>query len=192
VRKALKVLVLSVALLPAQTAHFAADPSQTNIDFTLGSLLHTIHGTFKLQHGAIDFDPATGSIRGELVVDANSGASGGATRDHRMRKEILQSDKFPTIAFRPDRIDGRVAAHGTSSAQIHGVFSIHGTDHEILVPAQVHADGSEYDVTVNFSVPYVKWGMNNPSTLMLRVNDKVEITLRTALRLAGTPASLPY
>jgi hypothetical protein len=28
----------------------------------------------------------------------------------------------------------------------------------------------------------VSWGMKNPSTLMLRVNDKVEITIHTVVR----------
>lgn len=189
-KRVCSVLLLSGALLAAQTAHLLADPSQTDIDFTVGSLLHTVHGTFRLEHGAIEFDPANGAIGGELVVDARSGDSGGPARDHRMHKDILQSDKFPTIVFRPDRIDGRVVAQGKSVAQIHGVFSIHGADHEMIVPAEVQAHGGQYAVTVHFSVPYVRWGMKNPSTLMLRVSDKVEITLHTAFRLADSTASL--
>ena len=82
-----------------------------------------------------------------------------------------------------DRIDGRVAAQGKSATQIHGVFSIHGADHEMAVPAEVQAHSGQYAVTVNFSVPYVKWGMKNPSTLFLRVNDKVEITVRTVAHI---------
>jgi hypothetical protein len=31
-------------------------------------------------------------------------------------------------------------------------------------------------------VPYIKWGMKNPSTFILRVSDKVEITVETAAR----------
>jgi hypothetical protein len=34
--------------------------------------------------------------------------------------------------------------------------------------------------TVHFTVPYAKWGMKNPSTLFLRVNDSVEIDLMAA------------
>jgi polyisoprenoid-binding protein YceI len=186
------VLLFPAALLAAQSSHLAADPSQTDIDFTLASLLHTVHGTFKLEHGAVEFDPESGAIGGELVVDARSGQSGGPARDRRMHKEILQSDRFPTIVFRPDRMDGKVAAQGKSATQIHGVFSIHGADHEMVVPAEVHAQSGQYAVTVHFSVPYVKWGMKNPSTLMLRVSDKVEITLHTAFRLANATASLRH
>jgi hypothetical protein len=30
-------------------------------------------------------------------------------------------------------------------------------------------------VTTTFSIPYVKWGMKNPSSFVLRVSDTVEI-----------------
>jgi hypothetical protein len=39
--------------------------------------------------------------------------------------------------------------------------------------------GSQYDITAHFSVPYQKWGMKNPSTFLLHVDDRVEITLHT-------------
>jgi hypothetical protein len=42
--------------------------------------------------------------------------------------------------------------------------------------------GDKLSVTARFVVPYVDWGMKNPSTLFLRVSDKVEITIHTAAR----------
>jgi uncharacterized protein with GYD domain len=45
----------------------------------------------------------------------------------------------------------------------------------------VDATAGQYDVVGVFEVPYVSWGMKNPSTLMLRVNDKVEITIHTVV-----------
>jgi hypothetical protein len=54
-------------------------------------------------------------------------------------------------------------------------------EHEILLPATVDAAGGQYNVAATFEVPYVKWGMKNPSTLMLRVSDKVEITIHTVV-----------
>jgi polyisoprenoid-binding protein YceI len=105
-------------------------------------------------------------------------------RDRKMHNEILESDRYPDIAFRPDRIEGAVATQGKSSVRVHGMFSIHGVDREITVPAEVEIAADRWTAAVHFTVPYAKWGMKNPSTLFLRVNDSVEIDLA----MAGTVA----
>jgi polyisoprenoid-binding protein YceI len=167
--------------IPSQPRSLVIDPAQTTVEFTLGSLLHTVHGDFRLKRGTLSFDPRSGRASGELVVDATSGESGSPARDKRMHAAILESAKYPEIAFRPDRVDGNVAPQGKSVAQLHGVFAIHGAEHEILLPITVDAAAGQYTVDGIFEVPYVSWGMKNPSTLLLRVSDKVEITIRTVV-----------
>jgi polyisoprenoid-binding protein YceI len=174
------VLIALVVSGAAQDAAFQLDPAQTSVKFTLGDVLHTVHGTFRLKRGSLDFAPASGKISGEIVVDAKSGESGSGARDHKMHKEILDSDRYPEIAFRPDRVEGAVASQGKSSVRVHGMFNIHGVDREITVPAEVEMSADHWTATVHFTVPYQKWGMKNPSTLFLRVNDSVDIDLTTA------------
>jgi hypothetical protein len=67
------------------------------------------------------------------------------------------------------------------------MFNIHGADHEITVPAEVEMTADHWTATVHFTVPYAKWGMKNPSTLFLRVNDSVEIDLGVAGNVAKQP-----
>jgi len=177
--KPLVTALLFSAALFAQETVLEMDPAQTKVEYTLGDLLHTVHGVFTLKSGSIHFDPATGKAGGEMVVDAASGSSGSTARDHRMHKEILESTKFPDIVFRPTHVAGRIAPRGTSQVEVHGIFSIHGADHEIVMPAEVDAAGAEYKLFAHFEVPYVKWGMKNPSNFILRVNDKVEIGIHT-------------
>ncbi len=162
---------------PAQDKALQLDPSQTSVKFTLGDVLHTVHGSFQLKRGSLEFEPSSGKISGEIVVDAGSGESGSGMRDRKMNKEILESNRYPEIAFHPDRIEGPVASQGKSSVRVHGMFSIHGVDREITVPADVEMSADRWTATVHFTVPYAKWGMKNPSTLFLRVNDSVEIDL---------------
>jgi polyisoprenoid-binding protein YceI len=175
------VLLAAGESVPSLPRSLAIDPAQTKVEFTLGSLLHTVHGDFHLKRGTLRFDPQSGSASGELVVDAASGESGSPNRDKRMHAAILEITKYPEITFRPDRVDGRVAPEGKSQVQLHGIFAIHGVEHEILLPITVDAAAGQYDVVGVFEVPYVSWGMKNPSTLMLRVNDKVEITIHTVV-----------
>ncbi len=172
----------------AQDTAFQLDPAHTSVKFTLADVLHTVRGTFQLKHGVLRLEPISGKISGEIVVDAASGESGSSMRDRKMHKEILESSQYPDIAFHPDRVEGTIASPGKSSVKIHGMFSIHGTDHEITVPAEVEMSSDHWTATVHFTVPYAKWGMKNPSTLFLRVNDSVEIDLVAAGTLAKASA----
>ena len=175
----LAVAWAGVAAAQELTLRFGPD---TKVEFTLGAALHTVHGSFQLTRGEFRFDWATGKASGELAVDAASGASGNASRDRRMTSEILESGRFPEIVFRPDRVAGKVAAQGHSQVEVHGEFSIHGAGHEMLIPAEVDAGAGVYTATLRFTVPYQKWGMKNPSVMLLRVSDKVEITVHAVGR----------
>src|SRR5262249_34446818 len=139
-RHKLSVIVLIQLALAvagqAQEREFHVDPSQSSVKFTLGDVLHTVHGTFTVKRGGLHLD-SSGKLSGEVVVDAQSGNSGNGTRDRKMHKEILESERYPEVSFRPDRIEGAVPNSGTSSVKIHGMFNIHGVDREITVPAQV-------------------------------------------------------
>lgn len=155
------------------------DPARTTIEFTLADVLHTVHGTFKLKSGLIQYDPATGKARGSLVIDATSGDSGSAARNRRMHASILESRRYPEIAFTPDRVSGNVALDGASNVQVHGQFRIHGADHELTLPFALRTGAGFVTAATQFLVPYVRWGMKNPSTFLLKVNDAVEINIRT-------------
>lgn len=179
---ALLVLSFSATLASAQeqetTLNFV--PSQTEIDFTLGDVLHTVHGTFQLKSGEIHFAPASRQISGLIVVDAASGDSGSGSRDRKMNKDVLESSRYPEVTFRPDRVEGDIVPNGPSNVQVHGMFGIHGAEHEITVPAQVELAPDHWNLNVHFNVPYVKWGMRDPSTFVLRVGKAVAIDLRAS------------
>ena len=95
---AVSVFVLAPALR-AQDVVVNFDPAATQVDFTLGATLSTVHGIFKLKSGQIDFDPATGKAGGAVILDATSGNTDNSSRDKKMHGEILESAKFPEIAF---------------------------------------------------------------------------------------------
>jgi polyisoprenoid-binding protein YceI len=185
--KLCRLLLLPVLLFAGADTPLDIAPGQTQVTFTLSDVLHTVRGAFALKRGHLRFDPETGKASGEIVIDAASGNSGSAARDKRMHANILESQKYPEIAFRPDRVEGKIAPEGSSNATLHGVFSIHGADHELEVPIRVDASGGRYNTTAHFVVPYVKWGMKNPSTFVLRVSDKVDIDVKlVAVTPSGT------
>lgn len=173
-------LALASFATDAQDVAFQLDPQQSTVNFTLGDVLHTVRGTFRLTQGSLRLDPASGNLGGEIVVDAQSGNSGSGMRDRKMNREVLESDRYPEIAFHPDHVDGTVLLPGKSSVRVHGVFTIHGSDHELTVPAEVETFPGRWAATLHFAIPYTNWGMKNPSTMFLRVSESVNIDLSIA------------
>ncbi len=168
------------AAQPAHPLHLQLDSSPSRAEIVLNGNFHTVEGSFALKRGALDYDPASGKVGGEIVFDATSGKTGNDSRDRKMHKEVLESARFHEIAFRPDHADGTLARSGDSTLQVHGMFSIHGAEHELTVPVTVHLDGAAWSAKAAFQVPYAKWGMKNPSVLFLRVESTVAVRLVAA------------
>jgi polyisoprenoid-binding protein YceI len=187
--KVVTLFLLAVSLgtfASAQELALRCDPAHTAADFTLGDVLHTVHGTFQEKSCDFRFEPASEKVSGEIIFDATSGNSGSEGRDRKMHKDVLESARYPEISFRPDRIEGKVASSGTSTVQVHGRFGIHGAEHEITTPVTIKFDGDHWEASAHFPVPYAKWGMKNPSVLLLRVGDTVMIDLHAGGSVAAT------
>jgi polyisoprenoid-binding protein YceI len=170
----------------AQESVIQIDPAQTKIEFSLSGTMHTVHGIFSLKSSAIRFDPSIGKISGAIVVDATSGDSGNGGRDGRMHREILESAKFPEIIFTPTQMTGVVAAEGSSKVEVSGRFRLHGQDHNVTLPIVVVADGKNLQITTHIDIPYVQWGLKNPSNFFLRVADKVGIDIEATGRVQSS------
>jgi polyisoprenoid-binding protein YceI len=161
----------------AQDMTLELDPTNTKVDFTLSDVLHTVHGTFALKSGLIHFNPSKGSASGSVVVDVKSGQSGNNSRDRKMHKDILQSEQYPDATFTPTKMSGPFSPQGSSQIQVDGTFRIHGSDHSITLIVPLQISGSTTNFKTQMVLPYVEWGMKNPSTFVLRVGDKVDLDI---------------
>jgi len=170
-----------VAAKPSEL-FLTVDPDHSKVNWTVDSTLHTVHGTFAMKSGAVHLDPETGKAGGEIVVLATSGDSGNSSRDEKMHKVVLESTKYPDAVFRPSLVDGKVAASGNSDVQLHGAFLLHGSEHELIVPVQARLDRGIWNARVKFEVPYIRWGLKDPSNWLLKVKPTVQVDLE----LAGT------
>jgi polyisoprenoid-binding protein YceI len=165
---------------PAQELALQLDPAKSGADITLSASLHTVHGSFLLKRGTVRFHPTTGKASGEIVFDAASGQTGNNSRDHKMHQDVIQSQRYAEIVFHPDRADGLLSISGESTLQVHGMFDIHGSEHEVTFPVQLHLSANAWTADASFQVPYVKWGMKNPSVFLLRVADTVQVRFHAA------------
>jgi polyisoprenoid-binding protein YceI len=174
---------LSLVLLPvafAQHQTFIVNPDSSKIAFSLGGNTHQVDGSFHAQSGSIDFDRSAQSISGSVVVAAGSGNSGDQGRDKKMNTDVLDVAHFAEVIFVPKSYQGTIAASGDSNVQVTGVFTLHGTPHDLTIPMQIHIDQATLTAKMHFTVPYVRWGLKDPSIFILKVAKEVDINLTLA------------
>jgi len=179
--------MMAVALLAAQGAFaqqqtFTVNPDASSVGFALIGTGHEVHGTFHVSSGTIQYDRNTPKMSGSIVVSAGSGDSNDKGRDKNMHQKVLETERFSDISFQPQSYTGTIAPSGDSTIQVSGIFTLLGTPHDLTVPMQVHIDGQNVTAKGSFVVPYVKWGLKDPSVFVLKVAKEVHIELS----LAGT------
>ena len=183
--KSFAVLALAVILVPgalAQHQTFVVNPDASEVKMTLKSTHEVVNGTFHVQSGSIGFDRNTPKTSGLIAVAAGTGKTGNDTRDKKMKKEILKVEQYASVSFEPKTYAGIIAPSGDSTIQVTGIFTLLGTPHDITVPVLFHLDGASATAKAHFVVPYVQWGLKNPTFLFWKVDNDVAIDLN----LVGT------
>jgi polyisoprenoid-binding protein YceI len=145
-----------------------------------------VDGTFHVQSGSIDYDRSAQTISGSVIVAAGSGNSGDQGRDKKMNSDVLDVAHFADVSFVPKSYQGTIPASGDFTIQVTGVFTLHGTPHDLTAPMQIHIEGTALTAKTHFTVPYVQWGLKDPSIFMLKVAKVVDIDLTLTGSLTPT------
>ena len=186
--KSFQLLALAVILAPAALAQhqtFAVNPDASEVKITLKTTHELVNGTFHIQSGSVAFDRSTPKMSGSVVVLAGSGKTGNGSRDKKMYKEILRVEQYATVSFEPKSYTGAIAPSGDSTIQVTGLFTLLGTPHELTIPMVVHLDSTTATAKAHFSVPYIQWGLKDPSFLFWKADKDVAIDLFLAGRLSN-------
>ncbi len=171
----------TVAQTPQAPFAITLDSSTTSIHWTLNTTLHTVHGTFKLKSGTFRIDPATGDASGLIVVNATSGESGDTSRDKRMHAAILESAQYPVITFRPTHVDGNIDLAATGPVTVRGIFTLHGQDHPLQITVNLNPKASAVALSTHFTIPFIAWGLKDPSTFVFRTDKEVTLDIDTTV-----------
>ena len=174
------VIAFAAALAPAAFAQrqtFVVNPDGSQVKITLNTTHEVVNGTFHVQSGSIEFGQGAPDMTGSVVVLSGSGNTGNGSRDKKMNKDILKVDQYATVSFEPKTYSGTIANSGESNLQVTGIFTLLGTPHQITIPILVHVEGTAATAKAHFVVPYVKWGLKNPSFLVWKADDDVAIDL---------------
>jgi polyisoprenoid-binding protein YceI len=185
--KSFAVLALAVILAPAALAQhqtFAVDPDASEVKMTLKTTHELVNGAFHIQSGSVEFDRSAPKMSGSVVVLAGSGKTGNGSRDKKMNKEILQVEQHATVSFEPKSYAGVIAPSGDSTIQVTGIFTLLATPHEITIPMLVQLEDTTATAKAHFAVPYIQWGLKDPSFLFWKADHDVAIDLLLTGRIA--------
>jgi len=173
---ALAVLLISSAAAAAPRT-LLLDAKTTQIRFFLEATLHTVEGRAPLVEGNIQFDLERGTANGAVRIDARSATTGNGIRDATMHANVLESQRFPEIAFLPERISEVRGNSRQRGATVHGRIKIHGGEHPFAIPVEADVDQSRIRIRARFVLPYVQWGMKDESTFLLRVGKTIAVDI---------------
>lgn len=178
--KSLSIVVLMALFASgahAQHETFVVNPDASTIEMTLNATHEVVHGSFHVQSGSVGFDVDAGRMSGTVIVLAGSGRTGNGSRDKRMSKEILRAEQYATVSFEPKSYAGVLAPSEDSTLQVSGIFTLLGTPHKVTIPVSVHLDAAGATAKAHFVVPYIQWGLKDPSFLVWKADKVVAIDL---------------
>lgn len=188
-RTAILLIVVPMAALvaavpvQAETRALVLDPAASKVGFTLPATGHDVEGMLAVKSGRIVFDPETGQASGDITIDLKSAQTGNKSRDKTMHEEVLETAAHPLAVFRAEKLRGTVAPTGTSQVTLDGTLNFHGADHKVSLPARVDAQNGRLKAETRFPIPFVEWGLKDPSVAFLRVQKTVQVHVSAEGRL---------
>jgi polyisoprenoid-binding protein YceI len=128
---------------------------------------------------------ATGEAQGLIAVDVDSGASGNDSRDGRMKRDLLETARYPLATFEPQKVTGFSATAATQTISVAGSFTLHGSAHPMTLQFAVTLNRAgpattspaAATATTSFKIPYVAWGIKDPSIPFVHVEKEVTIDI---------------
>jgi polyisoprenoid-binding protein YceI len=182
---------LAAAPARAETRLLVLDPAASRVSFSLAASGHDVEGGLAVKSGRITFDPATGDAAGEIAVDVVSAATGNKSRDNTMHKEVLETARWPLALFRAEKLRGTLAPMGVSKVALEGTLALHGVEHKVILPAKVEIQNGHLMSATQVAIPFVDWGLHDPSILFFRVAKVVSVKILAEGSLqTGDPAAL--
>jgi polyisoprenoid-binding protein YceI len=185
-------LVAALLLVPgelrAAPRSFVLDPARTILVARFGATLQRVRANLGSAAGTIRFDDRGGPARGDIVLDLTQAETGVGRRDRKMHEKILETPKYPRAVLHLERLDLPEGLRpGTNHLQLHGPLEFHGETRPIAIPLVAEVAGDNVTANGSIVVPYVEWGLTDPSWLLLRVAKSVTVEIQAAGRLSTEP-----
>jgi hypothetical protein len=172
----------SASLAKPGTLRITLTAEKTQLTFELGAVFHTVHGKGLIDDAVLTYSADTGELIGSIGLAAAGVTTENQRRDHKMHQQVLKSAEHPRIALILRRADGDLNTTTGGALQIEADLELLGEPHPLSFPVEItilDPESGSFRASGAFSVPYVAWGLEDPSSVFLRVDQEVQVTFST-------------
>jgi polyisoprenoid-binding protein YceI len=185
----------TAAAAPANTIDFKLVPGESQVSYTVqetlfnqNNKLNTAIGVTKQVTGDIygnKADPSQSKI-GTITVDISQFTSDRAMRDNFIRRNFLESSKYPLAIFTPTSVDGMPKSYtdGQSySFKVTGNLTAHNVTKPVTFAVTASLSGTTLSGTASTTIKMSDFGVG-PITLagMLQTQDDVKLDMKFVAR----------
>jgi polyisoprenoid-binding protein YceI len=159
----------AAAVLPAQAATYAIDPTHTFVTFEFPHFgTSTNRARFDKKEGSVEFDRAARTGRVELTLETGSVSSGTPPFDKHLRSDdFFASEQFPSAKFVADKF----SFDGDKVTEVAGQLTLRGKTNPVVLKAnrfncyqspmlKREVCGGDFETTLQRSLWGVNWGLN--------------------------------
>jgi polyisoprenoid-binding protein YceI len=178
----------------AETKMFRTTPDDAKnlVQFTSEATLESVVGHTTRITGFVNLclDSLAATQDAQFDVDLNSLDTGNGMRNKDMRKDFLETSKFPSASFKLTRFistDKSTLAPGeTVSAKLEGDFTVHGVTKSYEIPVTLtYTNANTLSVIGNWVIKLADHGITRPQLLFMRLAEEQFIYI--SIHLTDSP-----
>jgi len=175
------VLLAATSLLPLGS--FAADPEGSRVEFAVRDNRGGFTGVARVAdiRAVVREQGETFAADVEARFDAAHITTGIALRDGQMRREFLQTDRYPEITFRGAALPRDRPSGLPFAVMLRGTLTIRGVSRDVEIPLRVTALADRYLAEGQVIVRLSDFRIPIPRFFIFVAEDPVVVTLKIRL-----------
>ena len=126
---------------------------------------------------------------GSFTVDLTQLQSDDNRRDDQLRRQAIETGRFPSATFTlsgPVQLPAEAATGAVVDVTLSGELALHGLTKHVEIPAQAQLQGGRIQVAGSYSFPWSDFGIEKPNSFsVLSVADQGTLEFRLVLQKAS-------
>jgi polyisoprenoid-binding protein YceI len=176
----LTLAVLAVAL-PALSEQmtFVLDSERSEVRILLGATLHTVPGSAPIGPATLTWDTESGEASGQVVIQSAELDTRIDARNAKMHEIVLKTLEHPEIIFEATGFELRQPGDDEMRFVLRGALTLVGTTQQIEFETHARRRGDDsWKARADLNVPYVEWGLEDPSMPLFGVDKHVAVEVK--------------